>query len=190
MNNNFMIDERMKKLLEELKTLPNEKARIQRLKIAKAESEAETPFIMREMEQYAIIDSYYTRLCKLIKERETLFDLEKEIEFTSKNLTKHRDLTLDRATLFLNYLFTVAKANSTNTEKARVISFLTQFDEERIRQVLSGIKSQKKAYSNFLAFESDMKIVRNLFEKIGLTEIVKQIDKDLSTAESETEKDL
>jgi hypothetical protein len=89
---------------------------------------------------------------------------------------KHKDLTPDRATLFLNYLFTFSKANCHNTQKAKVISFLTGYSENTIGDQLSALHS--KADDNFVAYERDMKI-RKHFENLGLSEIVKIIDGDL-----------
>ncbi len=90
--------------------------------------------------------------------------------------------------MFFNYLFDFAEANCHNTDKARTIALLTSFDDEKIRQQLSGIN--KKAYSNFFNFENDMKIVRGLFEILGLSEIAQTITNDLRRLEKETEKDF
>ncbi len=90
---------------------------------------------------------------------------------------KELGLSLDRATLFMNYLFTFAKVNCQNTRKAKVISFLTGYSTNTIGDKLSALHS--KADDNFIAYEEDMKIVRKYFESLGLTEIVNMIDKDL-----------
>ncbi len=93
------------------------------------------------------------------------------------NIKRHKDLTLDRATLLMNYLFTFAKVNCHNTKKAEVISFLTGYSENTVGDKLSALHS--KADENFTAYEKDMKIIRKYFEKIGLSEIVELIDRDL-----------
>lgn len=101
---------------------------------------------------------------------------------------KHKDLTLDRATLFFKYLFDYAKSNCSKADKARVVAFLTNFDNEKIRQQLSG--TNKKAYSNFVNFENDMNTVIGLFEMLGLPEIAKAIKNDLKQMETETESEF
>jgi hypothetical protein len=91
-------------------------------------------------------------------------------------------LTLDRATLALNYLLTCAKANCHNTEKAKFISFLTGFSENTITQKLS--KLHEKADLNFVNYEKDMKIIHKYFENLGLPDISNQIDNDLKVEKS------
>ncbi len=97
-------------------------------------------------------------------------------------------MTLFQTVMFFNYLFIELKLNCANTEKAKAISKVTGFNNEKIRQNLSNLS--KKAYSNFAAFEKDMSLVSTLFEKLGLSEIVKKIEKEVERLERETEKDL
>jgi hypothetical protein len=94
---------------------------------------------------------------------------------------RHTDLTLVRATLTLNYLLTYTKAKCSNKKKAEFISFLTSYSENTVVQKLSTL--HKKEGENFIAFEKDMNVVRNHFEKLGLAEIVKMIDNDLKISE-------
>jgi hypothetical protein len=101
---------------------------------------------------------------------------------------KHKDLTVDRAVLFFEYLFNFANSDCSKADKARVISFFTNFDDEKLRQQLSGIN--KKAYSNFVNFEKDMNIVFGLFELLGLPEVAGLITHDLKRMEAETEEEL
>lgn len=96
----------------------------------------------------------------------------------TKDTQKHKDLTLDRAVLVFNYLFKFAQVNSHNTEKSEFISFLTGFSKETIRQRLSNL--HEKENNNRNLWEKDLKIVRKYFESLGLTEIVKMIDNELS----------
>lgn len=96
--------------------------------------------------------------------------------------------TLEQTTLFFYYLLKYAKANSHNTSTAKVISFLTEFTDETIRQQFS--KLHNKALVNFTEFEKDMDIVRNLFQILDLTEITKMIDNDVARIEKKAEKKL
>ncbi|MDQ3635751.1 MAG: hypothetical protein M3405_14760 [Acidobacteriota bacterium] len=102
----------------------------------------------------------------------TLNDINNEVEIPKK----HKDLTLDRAVLFMDYLFRFAETSSFNTSKAEAISFLTGFSEETLRQRLSTIYNEKNKKDN--SFKKDIRVVRNLFDKLGLSEIVKKIDQD------------
>lgn len=90
---------------------------------------------------------------------------------------KHKDLTLDRATIFFSYLFTYLKSNTHNTAKADTISFLTGYSKNTVVQKLSNL--HKKEGKNFLAYEKDLVIVRKHFNDLGLSEVVKMIDRDL-----------
>lgn len=114
-----------------------------------------------------------------------------EISLTNKKSIKelkHKDLTVDRAVLFFEYLFNFANSDCSKAGKARIISFFTNFDDEKLRQQLSGIN--KKAYSNFVNFEKDMNIVLGLFEMLGLDEVTGIIMNDLKKIEAETEEEL
>lgn len=104
--------------------------------------------------------------------------IETSLKETTNDIKKHKDLTLDRAALFFNYLFTYAKANCHNTEKSKVISFLTSYSEKTIRQKLSNPHSKDNEKS-FLTYKTDLEIVRKCFESLGLSEIVSQINRDL-----------
>lgn len=120
----------------------------------------------------------FTRSCRLeIEKLEKLAKLQSASQPKATEAGKHQDLTLDRATLFMNYLLAFSKANCHNTKKAEVISFLTGYSKNTIGDKLSALHS--KADDNFVAYEKDMKIVRKYFESLGLSEIVKMIDRDL-----------
>ncbi len=120
----------------------------------------------------------FAEKCQLeIDKLEKLRQLEVTPKQTTDSIKKHKDLTLDRATLLLNYIFTYAKTNCHNTKKAEVISFLTGYSENTIGDKLSALHS--KADDNFINYEKDMMIVRKYFENLGLSEIVEMIDRDL-----------
>jgi len=106
-----------------------------------------------------------------------ILDKEDNIGLPIEQFDKDKNLTLDRGVLFLDYLFNYAKTSSFKTEKAKAISFLTGYDCEGVRQRLSTIYTDKK--KNLKSFKKDLRIVRNLFNRLGLSEIVRQIDEEL-----------
>ncbi len=175
------------KMLEHLETLPNLSAKIEYLERERIEFEKyddpDTLSIIANLP-----DSFYWMLKAEIKYLKELEILELNKIKTENNLSvkpndkeilinKHKDLTLDRATLAMNYLLRFAKANGHNTDKARFISFLTGYSENTIAQKFSTL--HKKEDADFTAYEKDMNIIRKYFEKLGLNEIVKMIDNDL-----------
>ena len=111
-----------------------------------------------------------------IKKYEKLLILNENFQ-TNSGTKKNTDLTLDRATLFLNFLFRFANVNCPNTKKAKVISFLTGYSENTVGDKLSALYS--KEGNNFVQFVKDMKIVRRYFENLGLSQITEMIDRDL-----------
>ncbi len=96
--------------------------------------------------------------------------------------------TQELAVLFFYYFFKATKTKDNYSKQAKVISFLTGFDEETTRQQFSKI--HKKAHNNFWNFESDMRIIYKLFESIGLIDAITLIEKDLERLEKETEEEL
>lgn len=96
---------------------------------------------------------------------------------------KQLGLTIDRATLFLDYLFKRAKIDCKNTEKAKVIAFLTGYSEKKIAQAFSRLEKEKLEFvDNTNAsekFSTDIKIIRNYFKTLRLDEIQQKIDNDL-----------
>lgn len=91
---------------------------------------------------------------------------------------RNRDLTLDQAVLFFNYLFTFVKVNSHNKKKAQVIAALTGFSENTIQQQLSSL--YKKEIDKPKAYQKDIKAIRSKFEIIGLTAVTSLIDRDMN----------
>lgn len=98
---------------------------------------------------------------------------------------KHKDLTLDRATLFLGYFFNFAEVECTNTAKAKVISFLTGYSETKIAQAFSRIEKEKLSMieNEELSekFSKDVNVVRKYFKLLNLEKVLDQIDQDLET---------
>jgi hypothetical protein len=161
-------------LLKHLKTIPTYKEKIAYLIKEKARYEQNQSGLDLNIDN----EKTFAEKCDLeIKKLTDLRALEQKEVVSKESLKKHPDLTLDRATLFLNYLFTFARANCHNTKKAEVISFLTGFSKNTIGDKLSSLHS--KADENYLNYKKDMEIISKYFESLGLSEIVEMINRDL-----------
>lgn len=79
--------------------------------------------------------------------------------------------------LALYYLLHYLRADDNATSKAKFASFLTGFSEHTFRQQWSNVHWKKD--KDGVSWEDDMKIVRNFFRELGLSEVVKLIDNDL-----------
>ena len=168
-------------LLKHLDTLPNYREKITLLDKAKAEyKDTKTAWEDFGGETF---DKRCESEIKILKESQSLkFSNADKLAnklSTDEKRQKDKDLTLDRAVLIFNYLLNYAKVNAHNTDKAEFISFLTGFSKNTIVQKLSRL--HEKADLNFVAYEKDMEIIRNHFEKLNLSEITKAIDNDLET---------
>lgn len=162
-------------ILKHLETLPTEKERIAFLIQEKTKDEQSS--FSNDWDKL-LGEKTLAEKCELeINKRKELLKLEGIQTAPKDNVKKHKDLTLDRATLALNYLLTHAKANCHNTEKAKFISFLTGYSEKQIAQKLS--KLHKKEDENYIAYQRDLKIISQYFAKLGLTNITSQIENDL-----------
>lgn len=125
----------------------------------------------------------FIKLCDInIRRLEALQELKRPDEVSQPTIdqatTKNGDRTLDRTTLFLNYLLTNAKADCTNIDKAKTISFLTGYSEKTIRQKLSNIHGKDNDKS-FETYNEDMRKVRDYFNLVGLTEIAERVERDM-----------
>lgn len=101
--------------------------------------------------------------------------------------------TQENIVWFFYYLFEyVIQVETKKTAMAEVLSFLFGYDAEHTRQLFSKIhiKSDVKAVRNFENYKKEMLTVRKLFEMLGLTEVLKAIDNDISEKEKETEEML
>lgn len=92
--------------------------------------------------------------------------------------TQHQTL------LAMHYLLKSLTSKENNTKKAQLASFLTGFSKNTFRQQWSNVHSKQ---DKGLAWVEDMRIVRHLFEELGLEASVKLIDSDL---ESQSEQKL
>lgn len=157
-----------------LKTIPTYKEKIAYLIKEKTRYEQNQSGLDRNTNS----EKSFAEKCDLeIKKLTELRSLEQKEIVSKESLKKHKDLTLDRATLFLNYLFTFARANCHNTKKAEVISFLTGYSKNTIGDKLSSLHS--KADENYLSYKKDMEVISQYFESLGLPEIVEMINRDL-----------
>ncbi|MBL8123880.1 MAG: hypothetical protein JNJ39_07235 [Blastocatellia bacterium] len=173
-----------------LESLPDNDSRIEHLRKLKIECEAYHS--EAELEKYTSEDAEYKKgvreafikLCDInIRRLEALQELKLPDEASQPTIdqanTKNGDRTLDRTTLFLNYLLTNAKVDCTNIDKAKTISFLTGYSEKTIRQKLSNIHGKDNEKS-FETYNEDMRKVRDYFSLVGLTEIAESVERDLS----------
>jgi hypothetical protein len=162
-------------LLKHLKTLHSYKEKIAYLIKEKTRYEQNQSGLEWNIDN----EKTFPEKCDLeIKKLMELRSLEQKEVVSKESLKKHKDLTLDRAALFLNYLFKGAGANCHNTKKAEAISFLTGYSKNTVGDKLSSLHS--KADENFLNYKKDMEIIRKYFESLGLSEIVEMINRDLN----------
>lgn len=98
-------------------------------------------------------------------------------------LKKHQDLTLDRSVLFMDYLFKYLRIDSMNTEKAKVIAFLTIFSEKKIAQAFSRLEKEKLEMKEKMElsnkFSKDIEVVRKYLKQINLEKVEELMDNDL-----------
>lgn len=175
-----------------LKTLPDDKAKIIYLIEAKTDYE-------QQRFKYEFESPTFDQKCELEIEKLTKLSQLKTIpeqkEISAKDAIQTNEkigereakqkalgLTQDRAVWAMNYLFTAAKVNCHNTEKAKFISFLTGFSEAKIAQSFSRIEKLKLELEEKTEFSKknsdDYDVIRNLFGILHLTEIQEQIEKD------------
>jgi hypothetical protein len=149
-----------------LKTLPNDAQRARYLIEAKTEFKQDD-FFRRDMDNF--VDK-----CDLELKKMSQLAVLKENE---KRDRKTHGGSQDQNILAMYYLLDFLKAKGTATDKANFISFLTGFNSEKCRQLLSN--PTKKANVNFTAFEKDIQEVQKHFQRLGLTELVKMIDNEI-----------
>lgn len=168
-------------------TLKDEAQQLKHLKKTKIQIDADFGMMDRLDFDMQVRDGNktpYAKLAREIEKRESLLKLEKlnSIEPKAENQNgkpskKNKDLTLDRAALFFNYLFTSAKVNCANTKKAEIISFFTGYSTNTIKDKFSKLHS--KVDDNYIEYEKDMNFVRRQFETLGMPEVVEKIGNDL-----------
>jgi len=96
---------------------------------------------------------------------------------TSDNLEKSKDFTTARQVLTVHYLLKFANVkNVDKTEIARFIQFLTGKNFDNIYK-----KLQSPFKLNDKSLREDLRFVRDYFERLGLFEIVKMINNEISS---------
>jgi hypothetical protein len=112
-----------------------------------------------------------------------LHELEKSANHIPDDLKKHKDLTLDRSVLFVEYILRHLKTSCKNTDKAKAISFLTGYSEQKIAQSFSRLEKEKSEIKEKTEISDkilkDSNIVRKYLQILGLEEIEKEMNKDL-----------
>lgn len=159
-----------KRILKYLETLSDNKARIAYLVRKKSD------FIQLSEKWREAYDPEETFISKCDSEIEAL----KAANELGQNKDKERHIeagTQNQILLAMYFLFSHLNAKGTITDKARFISFLTGFSGEKIRQLFP--KVLEKANENWTAFEKDAQLVQNHFQKLGLSEIVAEIDEEI-----------
>ena len=94
---------------------------------------------------------------------------------------EHPDLTIDRAVFLLERLLPDFDRMD-QAALGRLLSFLTSFDAEGLRQSIN--RSHNKDSARESAFRKDMGIVRKYLVDLGLMEKVEQLDRDLAETDS------
>lgn len=161
-------------VMEKLKSLPTLKEKIAYLINVKTHYEQNKSDWNRTFGD----EKNFTEKCDLeITRLRGLWALEKE-EIASKNeQRKHKDLTLDRAVLALNYLLNELNPNCKTSKKKEFIDFITPYSPNTIKTKLENL--HEKADLKPKKYEEDLQIISKYFENLGLTKIVDQIKRDL-----------
>ena len=132
--------DQFQELIEHIETLPTYKERIAYIITERTKDQQSDNSLDFD---WGTAVSFSNKCSLEIEKYKELIKLEgnqKELKNGSK---KHKDLTLDRAVLFMDYLFRFTKTNSFNKAKAEAISFLTGYSFETLRQRLSSINEDK-----------------------------------------------
>lgn len=98
-------------------------------------------------------------------------------------IQKYKGLNRESAFLFFEYLFNYAGVECDNKKKAQVIERLTSYSHKKIVPLFSWFEKEKLNIEDTTEinkkFSKDMNFVRECFEMLYLTEVIKNIDKDL-----------
>jgi hypothetical protein len=116
-----------------------------------------------------------------------------EITNETEIASKHSDINIERATLFLSYLLDFAKVNSqsfnnkrkeiSNSDKNKIIEFLTTYSGKQSNKLWAKFNTEKAKIQETEEIEEkfyqDMQVIRKYFDLLGLSEIINKIDADL-----------
>lgn len=161
------------KVKQHLLILPDTSARIKYLLEVKTE--------YQQCDQWGLDLHGFVRKCELEIEKlgrqQALEVLDVTATREGNNDRRSKGGTQYQNLLALHYLLQFLEAENNNTKRGRFASFLTGYSEERFRQQWSKIHRKKD--EDGVAWERDMRLVRELFRELGLSGIVNQIDSDL-----------
>jgi hypothetical protein len=172
---------RVKKLLA---TLPDNKARIRYLVKIKTEY-LQLPLV-RGLDELAKYGEGFDYHCDLeIAKLEKLVALEQasqptdeaQIEAQAELTNRNPEFTTARQVLAIHYLLKYSKVDqASNADVARFIEFLTGKNYKNIyKRVCNPLGSRDKELNE------DLRFIRDFFEKLGLTEIVKMINNEINS---------
>jgi len=104
----------------------------------------------------------------------------RESQAVAETITRNPEFTTARQVLAIHYLLQYCQASQTSSaDVARFIEFLTGKNYKNIyKRVCNPLGSRDKELSE------DLRFVRSFFEKLGLTEIVKMINNEISSGSS------
>lgn len=184
------MEQRIIKKLAEFDSI-NEKLRWLKTEIA----EFEYSVSPTKLEDFANDDftSYYY-LKKQLQKYTALAELEQTENVIKLNKAENKKEkrafggTQEQNILAMYILLESLQARGTITDTGKFISFLTGFSPEKCRQQLSKVFS--KANDDFISFAQDAELVKEHFEKLKLTELVRMIDNEVAKAETDSEHNL
>lgn len=138
------------------------------------EDDLELPF-------WEMVDGYYKRCKKALKKFEQLEQL--EAEQNPLTATRNPDFTTARQVLAIHYLLQAAGMSYSDVDKSNVARLTEFLTEKNYRNIYDCVRSPLKTSDK--SAEKDLKFIRPFFEKLGLTEVVKMIDKELKFTATE-----
>lgn len=160
------------KVLEHLATLNSYKEKLAYLHERRVEYQQNHAY---DWDHPTFAEKCYLEISKL----ENLRRLEPTSQRQKAELSKHSDARLERVVLALNYLLDAAGVSESCQKSKRInfIDFVSPYSRNTIKQQLD--KLHEKASENPSEYKRDMAMIRGYFADLGLTEIVKQVDRDL-----------
>jgi hypothetical protein len=110
---------------------------------------------------------------------------------TAKGKTKANkdqgELTTEQAAIFFHYFFEIAGTSPdlAASKKIDVIHSVTRWSRNSISNIIYDKKGggifRKANGDDYTTFEADMGVVKSLFQKLGLRDVVQKIDDDISS---------
>jgi len=129
--------------------------------------------------------SKYKELAEL--ERES--NATREAKASGKANKSKGELTAEQAVIFFHYFFLAGGVDSEliGENKIAVVASVTRWSRNSISNILYDKKGggifRNANGDDYVKFEADMQIVKSLYQKLGLTTVVKMIDDDIEDIE-------